>query len=481
MEDNYEGIVSDLDFAAKTGDRDLIAEALERVDRMYSFAAEDRGWVLLTGSNVFKQEEGPDLESLKSISKQLREEAVGNPLIKRGIGLRKSYVFSKGVNIPGFEHTPTGGRGRPSKATKFFRDPVNQKQFIDSSKREELESAAFTDGVVLHVGDKSSNQVRQIPLTQIVGVATDPEFPSEIVAFKRQWQKVEYRDGQQQSETQVFWYYSDTFSGTKEKFIDETPVKQNSVIFHQMFNSQSGWTWGSPDALSAVVWSRMYSELVNYGKAMTKTMAMFAGTLTSKKSSTAAMAGRSLAENGGGGIASIGQDQQFAALATAGKTYDFEGLRPIAAMVATALEVSVVHLLSDPGAAGSSYGSAQNLDLPTKRSIVARQDVWASYFERIIRWATGDSEPVTFPALEDPDPYREMQNAVLAYNTGLIHPDEMRPRVMKVSQVEALHDNPPEGTVAPNPSAGISTSPDQGRSNGTGGAGKTLGNDIPED
>lgn len=493
MDEEYD--IAELKAAASSGDSERITEALARVELM--FAAEDREWLKISGG-YHPDKEGLDLAKLKEISKQIREYLAGSPLIKRAVSLRTSYVFSKGVNIPGFEYAPTAGTkhtGRPSKVRRFFSDSVNAKYFTSSSAQEQLERTAATDGVVLMLGQTTSagKQLRQIPISDITEVAVHPEFPSEVIAYQRSWTM--YKSSTEPVPMSR-WYYTDSYTGPKAKEIEGVEVDQSSVIFDQMFNTQAGWTFGIPDALSAVAWSKIYTELVNYGKAMTETLARFAMYLKHDKSSTGAAAGLQMAKsNAAGQVASIGSGMDFAALSTAGKTYDFDGLRPVAAMVATAMEVSVIHLLSDPGAAGSSYGSAQNLDVPTKRAIVSRQSTWASYFERILKWVDPKAADtnVTFPPLDDPDPYREMQVVVLGHSTGLIHPDEARARVMSVGQFEDKHgDQVPDTYQSPTDAGETTTTndtasanagvnqgtPDQGRSNGGGGVDKSLNNDL---
>lgn len=478
MENEYlNEAVDDVRAALSLGDKEEMIEALSRVERMFS--VEDRGWKILLGNDYHMDEHGPTLEMIKKVSEHIREEAVGNPLIKRALGLRKSYVFSKGVNIPGYEFKPTvTKRGRPSQTSKFFSNKVNQRYLIDPSHREMLEQTAFTDGVIFHLGDDKTKTIRQIPIWEIAGIATHPDYPTEVIAIKREWTR---QEAGKQAENMVRWYYVDQHEGDRAQKIDEHLVERDKTMFIQNFNAQSGWLWGVPDALTAVVWSRIYTELMNYGRAMTKTLAQLAAFMKSKNPKAGNQAGKAIAANAGGGIASIGEGQELAALATAGKTYDFEGLRPIASMVATGVEVSVIHLLSDPGAAGSSYGSAQNLDLPTKRAIVMRQDLWASYLERILEWGTGEREQVTFPLLDEPDLYREVQTAAMAWNTGTIHPDEIRGRMLAIAQLEPLHDAPPEGAVPPTGESSVQASaPDQGQSNGTGGQGN-LKNDSKQE
>lgn len=475
--------IQDMITAVKEDDSALLSEALNRVEAMLAY--EDVGWSRL--SEAVRSGEGLTLNQLKQISARIREDIVGSPLIKRGVALRGSYVFSKGINIPGFEFAPTAGserRGRKPLAERFFRHPVNARYLFSASAHDELERTAAADGMIFFVTSHEGRVpvFRQVPLTEITNVASNPDHPAEEIAYLREWDVRFMRDGREVTEHKKRWYFVDTYTGPRSAslFGDDAEVDTENPMFVQKFNSQVGWAWGVPDAVSAVAWARLYTELVNYGRAMTKTMAKYALAFKSQKKSTAQdMVGARL--SGAGGIAGIGTGNDLMALATAGKTYNFDGLRPVAAMVATALEVSVVHLLSDPGAAGSSYGSAQNLDMPTKRAIVNRQDLWASFFERVVEFATGDRVQVSFPALDDPDPYREMQVVALGWNTGLVHKDEARARVLRVGQFEDLFGAAPEETSVPGGDESVSVaSPDQGRSNNVGDVDSTLSNDIPE-
>lgn len=467
---------------ALSGDQEELMEALTRAHLILQ--AEDVGWRSIFGGFSNSEEvEGPNLKQVKDTSTVIREESVGNPLIKRGLALRASYVFSKGMNIPGWEFSPTAGgrvpsKGRPSNKAKFFNNPVNRKYLWSTEAQFELENAAGTDGVIVAMGDNRTKEVRVLPLSEIKNVAVNPEFPSEVVAYLREFVR---NDGKKQV-TEKYWIYVDWYTGPKQDEISEVPVDKTKTAFDMQFNSKTGWAFGVPDAMAATAWSKIYSELVNDGRAMTRVMAKYALTLKGKKRATMTAAGAQIDGAQAGSVAAMGSDMDMSALATAGKTYDFEGLRPIAAMVATALEVSVIHLLSDPGAAGSSYGSAQNLDLPTKRAIVARQKLWASFYERVILWGIGEEVRVSFPSLEDPDLYREGQTTALMLATGLVHPEEARPRVLKVGQFEEIRDvaDIPAGYVGPNGSdtatAASAASVDQGRDSAAGAMDSTSAN-----
>ena len=455
-------------------ERATLVEDLNQVKMM--FAGEDKGWSLIKGGGI-NQRSGPELGDIKELAETIREYRVGAPLIKRAIALRTTYVFSKGMTIPGYS-TEVGVRkspGRAGRKERFFSSEVNRQTLFVAESKERLESSAATEGNVILIGDESSLEVRQIPLDEIASVMTNPDYRDEIWAVMREWSSM---DSTGKAVTKKRWVYTDEFPGTRQKTINKVPVDTVKTVFIQRFNPQAGCVWGIPDAVAAVRWARIYTDLVMSGKAMTESLAKFALKATGFRGRKVPDLGAQMGNGSGKGIA-LGEGQDLVPLSSAGRAYDFDGVRPIAALVATAMEVSIVHLLSDPGAAGSSYGSASNLDLPTKRAMVFRQTQWADFYGRILKWGTKEDIVVSFPALEDPDLYREMQTATLAWNSGTVHVDEMRPKALEIAGIAAKHPASPEGVKSPNnekydqqeSSAVTSASPDQGQSNGTGGVG----------
>jgi hypothetical protein len=152
-------------------------------------------------------------------------------------------------------------------------------------------------------------------------------------------------------------------------------VDKNVTLFDQKFNGQVGWPLGVPDLIAAVAWAKMYSDAMKRGKSMTDAMAQLAFKAVSGLRGGAGQTAAKIAgSTGAGNTASMVTGNDLVPLSTAGKGYDFTTLRPIAAMVAAAAQVSTIDLLADPSAAGSSYGSAATLDPPKKRAMVMRQN-----------------------------------------------------------------------------------------------------------
>jgi hypothetical protein len=178
-------------------------------------------------------------------------------------------------------------------------------------------------------------------------------------------------------------------------------------------------------------------------------------------------------------------------MSSAGRGYAFETGTPLAAVIATAIEVSVIHLTSDPGTAGASYGSASTLDLPTRLSVKSRRQWHIDFDKRVLRWMGADKADVKFlPMIDAAEALRELQALILKWTSGLYTAKEMK---AMIDGVDESHVTVPSGVMLPNnekylgsltadadatpPSSSTTTSsPGQGQATGTGNTG--LGDDI---
>jgi hypothetical protein len=462
--------------ASLEADNERLAESLDQVRAMLTL--EDEGFKrLLGGTGVSDDLTGFTLADLAKFAKEIRSFMVGVPLIENAANLRSNYVWSKGINIPGSEKAPK--QGRPSTVYKFVNDPVNVEHLFSAEAYDRLEHAAGSDGMVFLVGDDAKKRVREVPVWEFTDVFVNPDFPGEVWAYRRQWDSFSGTEKKNMDR----WYCTDRFEGKRPASIKigsvAVEVDQNVTLFDQKFNGQVGWALGVPDLIAAVAWAKMYSDAMKRGNQMTTAMAQIAykavsGTSAGAQQSAAKIAG----STGAGNTASMTVGNDLVPLSTAGKGYDFSTLKPIAAMVASAAQVSVVHLLADSGAAGSSYGAAATLEPPVKRAIVQRQLLWAKFLQRVLKWGTGTDIEVFFPDQEDVDYYRQLQGATLAWQSGLLHPEEARNLIFTALDLQPAKSAPPTGVLVPNNEASLpaptstgpqASSPDQGRSNSTGG------------
>jgi hypothetical protein len=209
-------------------------------------------------------------------------------------------------------------------------------------------------------------------------------------------------------------------------------------MFSSMVNKRTGTIWGVPDSFSAYPWAHAYNEYLKDGSRILKSLAMFAWQLKSRSKNGAATAAATIATpNSAGSTAILGADMELSSLPRAGSV-DLSSGRALAAMVASALEVSVVTLMSDPGSSGA-YGTAQTLDVPTIKAMQARQKIWEQLFKRVLKFMGARNVSVKWPKMESEATYRQIQAISLAYEAGALWEDEFRMAVLDELDVVPMH------------------------------------------
>ena len=473
-----------------------------------SLMADVRGWLELTGY----QSDGPDLYQVQDLSKKLRNLTGLNAHIGRGARLRHAQVWQGGIRHSGVPGSRQGNRG----VQVVVDDPINQANFFGASARERQEKALYTSGQYFVVGETSGSgrgrsvgakTLRSIPIWQITAAIVNPDDPSELWAVRRSWSEDGLVDGTQRvyptgtANLKNEWIYLElhkarktatvTFNGAPE------PVAASKTLFVERANLQEGWLWGLPDATAALNWSNEYRKGILSGLKMQEALATLAFKLKGQTAaSTNAAASKVSSTTNKGGTAAMVEGMDVAALTTAGSGYDFDSLRPVLAIVATALDVSVVGLSSDPGAAGSSYGAGQLLDLPTRLSMEARRMLHIEFEKEVLAWLGAPDAHVSFESLLDAtEIHRMMQAIVLPFMQGTYEPQEIRDRIDGF--MGWPEGDVPEGVLTPNNEASLArrdidtdgvVSPgptvpaaDQGRADGVGGDGNASGNELRTD
>lgn len=441
-------------------------------------AGEDIGWTRVFGGGL-DEDGGPTLEDLQEWSRKLRE-ALGNVHIGRGLKLRRNNIWTGGIQYEGLP----GGSGAGSQVKKWVEDPINVRNFFGPQAREERESALFTDSIYLVLGDPKTHILEPIDLQSIGAVQVNPRRSDEIIAYRVDY--TDYtRDGGKGQLVQE-WHYTDLAIGRFKIKVEkgETPP-DNRVIFDQTVNTQIGWRFGVPDSLTAYAVAKIYSDFMKNGKIVSDAFAQILYTVsTGSKKETDNVAAK-LSELEEAGSTLIG-NSALNPVSTAGKSYDFDAGRPLAAQIAAALEVSVISLTADPGTAGSSYGSAQTLDLPTKLAVLARRELHIEFDRRVLIWmgAKPDKLQVKFGTLSDStEAYRQLQALVLALSTGMFKPEPIQNAIADLlgfigGTIPAdwleMRQKLASGGAASTPA------PDQGKSNPAGGS-DNNGNDVRGD
>jgi hypothetical protein len=431
-------------------------------------AAEDAGWRRLTieGNAQFTR------EGLRSISGLCRLMACKNPLIKRGLGLRISYVWGQGVQYSARSNGQDGEQDVNAVIQAFLDDPLNQRVLTGQQAAEEKERALGTDGnVFLALFTKPQSgrvQVRELPWDEIVDVIRNPDDSADVWYYVRRWtqQAADPLSGKVHAE-QITALYPDIHYRPRVRprvgiiAAADAAIHWDAPVVHIAVNKLSTWRFGIGDAYAAIDWARAYKDFLEDWAKLVKALSRFAWRTTGPGSRTrrraeqiAAAASRNAAtgeRNDVGATAVMDPMSTLEAIPKTGATIDSESGRPLAMMVASALGVPVTMLLGDPGQTGAR-ATAETLDKPTELETESRRRLWTATIRTILDYVVDqavkapggplqgtvvrdletDREVVTlagdgdrtvdivFPPLEDVDPVQLVAAIVAADTSGKV-------------------------------------------------------------
>lgn len=494
---------------AVNNDRERLEEALGNAVSM--LRQEDAGWATTAEGDRYK---GLKLAELIRWSMQIRASLTGtatnapNPHMRNGLMLRHSFIWNGGIKYDGVPGDKGSGiRQGKSNVQKLIDEPNNQRLFFGSTARKNRESALYSDGLYVAIGNNDSHKIRPVPIHEITDTFRDENYEDEIIAYR--WTRNEavwVQNGRrrvlsQQRQKESHWVYVDWYDGDKFDFIvyegKEEEVMKNHTAFDLHANRPDGHAFGSPDSISALIWARIIRDLIMNGVKMQDALAMFAFKATSSAKAGASAAALELAKpQGAGSTAVTGGDADFSALATAGKGYDFGSIGFIVSTMASSLHVSGIALAANTALAGSSYGAAKTLDLPGQMAMETRRAEHIEFDKRVLKWMGAPDATVYFDTFEDStNEYRAVQAAMLAWTTGTLTPEGFRAE-LEIIYGRKLIGEIPKGVIIPNnqkqvddaakaaaaaatkadPNAQTPTTPaaDQGKNKGTGSADHTI-------
>jgi hypothetical protein len=156
---------------------DTATENLARLQLMY----EDGGWESLTavGRTEFTR------DGLSRNAELCRVMFVANPLMKRGLGIRASYVFGQGVQINARDEDVD------AVVQAYLDDEGNRDAVTGAQARTILENELGTDGNVFlaHFTNPLIGRVkvRPLPFDEIVEIITEPGDKTTHWFYRRRW------------------------------------------------------------------------------------------------------------------------------------------------------------------------------------------------------------------------------------------------------------------------------------------------------
>ena len=406
-----------------------IGDAFEESRRdfeMRLIQIEDIGWKRLYSE--VDTEEGFSLESLKTVTEDLYDMVATSPMIRRAVELRLGYVYGKGFSLVGTT-SPT--------LKNIIEDPYNFNNTLGSEATEKLmiEDAACGNAFHIKVGKGRNTKIIAVPLAQITGVITDEHDAQRVQYFQRTWVV--------NNKPRVEWIplnrYVNSVRGKLPKSIasengqERIPVSTDSVGFMYTGLRPAGWTFGIPTALAAKAWLVMYTESLQNNALLVKMLSQFAWKIMNKTGAGAKTAGATIAsQRGVGGSVSMTEGQDIQAVPR-GNDVNFNNVQPLAAMVASTFGVSVIALLSSPGATGGSYGAATTLDEPTLNVMSTLRQKQKAYIEEILNSLIPSVEcELSFPSMTTDADYRRVASILSAQASGTIYRSEARSLILDI-------------------------------------------------
>lgn len=446
---------------ANTG---LVAESLSDLERQMS----EPGWVRF--AHLTEMEfSTTGMVQMRAICRLM---SIANPLIKRGLNLRSSYVWGQGVEITARANGQDGDGEQDVQAviSAFLNDDGNQRAVTGAAARDRLEHALGTDGdlFIAHFTRPLTGQVqvRVIAADEITEVISNPEDASEPWFYRRVWYRnqIDPQSGTVSPQQQERLYPCiDYRPATRPRRLGQIDIAWDTPLLHVEVNRPQGWKRGIPDAYAAIPWARAYKEFLESWAGLMHSLARFAWRLTAR-GSTRAQAQARLAQApqrdpGTGRALDVGAtaitptDATLEAIPKSGATIDAESGRPLAMMVAAALDVPVTMLLSDPGQTGAR-AVAETLDQPTELAMGQRRDLWAAAYQRTLRYVITEAVRAPQGALQGVirrDPWTGQETVTLAGDTDqtidIVFPDLDDADTAQV--VEAIKKAADTGTVPP--------------------------------
>ena len=433
-----------LDFFSTNSDQN--SELLQQVSELYreneqlaeSYSAlaratlefDEKGWSPINSV----REDGVLLEDVKVMAKSARKQTVSNAVLKRGSMLRASYVFGRGFKMS------SRGNPLPPRYQNIIDDPVNQQVLFSEDACKRNERTLFTDGNFFVRYDRRNRRFGRVSVDEIAGWASDPDDPDIIRYLLREYVRPGTKD------IIKVWYPMDYVESPVAR-IEDIPVDRNFVLIDHRENVSPGGLWGTPDALPALPWAWAYSEYLKDGSKMLKALSSIAWQVKSKTAKGVEKASSKLINNRQVAATAVtGADVELSALPR-NNSVDLDTGRPLAAMAATAMEVSVEAVLAGAGSTGG--GGAQVLDQSTLNAAYARQGNWEYFFLRVLR-VMGVPEPsVRFNNIIVDPAYRTIQSLGQAWMTGLFNADVMQNEMAEQLGIEAPGQIPP-GVLVPN-------------------------------
>lgn len=417
-----------------------------------SLEVDNLGWKPL-GVGVQNSDTGLTLDHIQAQAELGMALTTINPLVKRGVAVRTSYIWGKGVKLKYPEGSPYSRSLRRTVGKTLAQFEVER-------------TLAAVGNLFLEVTTRGGQQrVRSVPIEHIAGGSAnlyDQGVLDYILLEYNVWDTPSEgtptaADGSSGGSAKARriqeWVPTYEQEGNIPSQISNIKVNKDKRIKHVAVNRMSGWWWGVPDLYAVTFWVRAYKKYLEQCHTLNEAYARIAFKVSTTSATGAGRVSSEMARDPGvdpatgqplniGGTAALGTGMDLVAVQT-GRPVDFSNGLPLAAMVAAGLEIPLQVMTSD-ASTGGSRASDNTLDEATRKAMQARQQMINDELDDLADMLGLNTFGIDWPRVGEEPLHRTLQALDVAINTGMLYPDEGRSEVLRaLGREDSGKEEPP--------------------------------------
>lgn len=371
------------------GDRAMLESRIAELEGILSSG----DWRLITS----QAQEEFSREGLRQITEMARIMYLKNPLILRGVSVKRFYVWGQGVSVQ------AANTDIHEVLQAFDDDEKNVVALTSHQARMNAEVELQTDGNLFFVFfvNQTTGRVRArtVPFGEIDEVVSNPEDQREPWYYLRRWteHKISAGGAREFVDRRAWypdWHYNPV---TKPGTLDGLPVRWESPVCHVRVGGFSNWTFGLSEIYDTIDWAVAYKEFLEDWASIVRAYRRFAFQLTTPGGRRGIAAAKTKLETTfGSGMGTEtnpapvvgstfigGEGTSLTPVRTSGATVSAEDGRRLLLMVAASTGLPETFF---GDASVGSLATAKSLDRPTELAMLDRQTLWAGVLGNIYRY-----------------------------------------------------------------------------------------------
>jgi hypothetical protein len=393
MSDRVESLEEQL--AGERATAEHLAESIAELE------ADNRGWLAIES---LSQQLQFTRAGLGEIAATARLNWIANPLIRRAVNVRTYYTWGQGVEIAGRDTDVN------EVVQQFLDDDLNQSVLFGHEAREEKDRSIQLDGNLFLACVTSpltgSVQVRSFPWGEITRIISNPQDKADRWFYLREWNATTVdpvsgaiREQQQKQLYPAMGFRPQTRAKSLSAQGAPIEIAWDSPVLHVRTSVLDGMDFGISDVYAALAWARAYKGFLEDWASIAKALSRFAWKGKTRAGRASAMRAKIEEPGTVSGIRSApGAGQAFVAgddvsditpVSKSGATLDADSGRPLAMMVAAAMDLPYTILMGDADL--GNHATAKTLDRPTELAMQSRREMWAAVMRTLFDYQVLES------------------------------------------------------------------------------------------